>query len=72
MVEGTRFSESKNRFAELRILSLKKMLGSSTVGEMHGSSTVRDFKSYPLIKIVIPNTEKFKMIVFKGEEAKEG
>ena len=45
-----------------------KMCGSSQVGEMWGSSTARDFKSYPLIKIMIPDGEKFEMVVHKNKD----
>ena len=45
-----------------------KMCGSSQVGKMCGSSTARDFKSYPLIKIMIPDGEKFEMVVHKNKD----
>ena len=45
-----------------------KMWDSSQVGEMWDSSTARDFKSYPLIKIMIPDGEKFEMVVHKNKD----
>ena len=45
-----------------------KMWGSSQVGEMWGSSTARDFKNYPVIKIMIPDGGKFEMVVHKNKD----
>ena len=45
-----------------------KMLGSSQVGEMWDSSTARDFKNYPVIKIMIPDGGKFEMVVHKSKD----
>jgi len=45
-----------------------KMLDSSQVGEMYSSSTARDFKNYPLVKILIPKEGNFEMMVHKAEE----
>ena len=42
-----------------------EMCGSSQVGKMYDSSTARDFKNYPNIKIIVPETGKFEMVVFK-------
>ena len=44
------------------------MLGSSQVGEMLDSSTARDFKNYPVIKIMIPDGGKFEMVVHKSKD----
>lgn len=46
---------------------VKVYLDSSTVGEMRDSSTARDFKNYPNIKIHIPKGGKFEMV--EHEEA---
>ena len=45
-----------------------EMWGSSQVGEMWGSSTARDFKNYPVIKIMIPDGGKFEMVVHKNKD----
>ena len=45
-----------------------KMWGSSQVGEMWDSSTARDFKNYPVIKIMIPDGGKFEMVVHKSKD----
>ena len=45
-----------------------KMWGSSQVGEMLDSSTARDFKNYPVIKIMIPDGGKFEMVVHKSKD----
>lgn len=42
---------------------VKVLLYSSQVGEMYGSSIVRDFKNYPNIKILISKDGKFEMVV---------
>lgn len=47
---------------------VKVYLDSSTVGEMWGSSTARDFKNYPNVKIHIPKGGKFEMV--EHEEGK--
>jgi hypothetical protein len=44
------------------------MWGSSQVGEMWDSSTARDFKNYPVIKIMIPDGGKFEMVVHKSKD----
>ncbi len=44
-----------------------KMYGSSQVGKMLGSSTARDFKNYPLVKILISEEREFEMVVHKTE-----
>ena len=44
------------------------MRDSSTVGEMRGSSTARDFKNYPNIKIHIPKGGKFEMVEHEEEK----
>jgi hypothetical protein len=46
--------------------TVQKMYDSSTVQEMWGSSTARNFKSYPNVKVLVPDTEKFEMVVFKN------
>ena len=45
-----------------------KMWDSSQVGEMWDSSTARDFKNYPVIKIMIPDGGKFEMVVHKSKD----
>ena len=45
-----------------------KMWDSSQVGKMWGSSTARDFKNYPVIKIMIPDGGKFEMVVHKNKD----
>jgi len=42
-----------------------KMLDSSQVGEMWGSSTARNFKNYPKIQIMVPDTGEFEMVAYK-------
>ncbi len=42
-----------------------KMYDSSKVDEMYDSSTARDFKNYPQIKIMVPDTGKFKLVECK-------
>ena len=45
-----------------------KMWDSSQVGKMCDSSTARDFKNYPVIKIMIPDGGKFEMVVHKSKD----
>ena len=47
---------------------VKVLLDSSQVSEMYDSSTVRDFKNFPKIKIIVPegNSDNFEMIVSKN------
>nr|DAE51051.1 MAG TPA: hypothetical protein [Caudoviricetes sp.] len=45
-----------------------EMWGSSQVGKMLDSSTARDFKNYPVIKIMIPDGGKFEMVVHKSKD----
>ena len=47
---------------------VKVLLDSSQVGEMWGSSTARDFKNYPFIKIMIPDNGRFEMVVHKNKD----
>ena len=49
--------------------TVREMRDRSTVGEMWGSSTARDFKNYPNIKIHIPKGGKFEMV--EHEEGKK-
>ncbi|WP_312448216.1 hypothetical protein [Lacrimispora sp.] len=42
-----------------------EMWGSSQVGEMWDSSTARNFKNYPKIQIMVPDTGNFEMVAFK-------
>ena len=55
---------------------VKVFLESSNVGEMRGSSTARDFKNYPKIKVMVPadSLDRFEMIAFenKTEESANG
>ena len=46
------------------------MWESSQVGEMCGSSTARDFKNYPLVRILCSPEGKFEMVAFKNEKSK--
>ncbi len=46
-----------------------EMWGSSQVGKMYGSSTARNFKNYPKIQIMVPDTGNFEMVAFKKEES---
>lgn len=46
-----------------------EMRESSQVGVMWGSSTARDFKNYPDVKIHIPKGGKFELV--EHEEEKE-
>ena len=47
---------------------VREMWNSSQVGKMYDSSTARDFKKYPLVRIMIPENGKFEMVVFKNKE----
>ena len=46
-----------------------KMYGSSQVGVMYGRSTARDFKGYPLIKLLVPDggSCRFELTAHKNE-----
>ncbi|SET71916.1 hypothetical protein SAMN05443270_1105 [Lacrimispora sphenoides] len=44
-----------------------KMLGNSQVGKMLGNSTARNFKNYPKIQIMVPDTGNFEMVAFKNK-----
>ena len=46
--------------------TVQEMYDSSTVQKMYDSSTARNFKSYPNVKVLVPDTEKFEMVVFKN------
>ncbi len=45
-----------------------EMRDNSQVGKMLDNSTARDFKNYPLVKILIPEGGNFEMVVHKAEE----
>ena len=49
---------------------VSEMCDSSQVSRMYGSSTVRDFKNFPKIKIIVPekNSDNFEIIVSTGKE----
>jgi len=44
-----------------------KMCDSSQVGKMCDSSTARNFKNYPQIQIMVPDTGNFEMVAFKNK-----
>ena len=46
------------------------LLNSSQVGEMYGSSTARDFKGYPRIKLLVPDggSCQFELTAHKNEQ----
>ena len=48
--------------------TVTEMRDNSTVTEMWGNSTARDFKQYPHIKIMVPDTGRFEIIAFKNKQ----
>ena len=64
--------EVKRLCNDVRVLLYGSQVGvmreSSQVGEMWGSSTARDYKNYPNIKIWVSPEGKFKMVVHKNEK----
>lgn len=47
--------------------SVQKMYNSSSVQEMYGSSSARIFKQWPQIKIMVPDADRFELIICKNE-----